>query len=161
MWKFVDELYNYAKLISLERINSYNKQRHNTSSQSHDTIKCINWCNNAMYLINNDVYRSPGCSSATSATSIYRWIDHASGASLTTFCIKSHWVCALPVLPACEREGGSRARVSEWVSVGRVGTRGGFLQCMFGHVTPSPGEGYHAAASVCGRSAIEPGRLNQ
>jgi hypothetical protein len=34
---FVDELYNYAKLIPLERMNSYNKQRHNHPSQSHNS----------------------------------------------------------------------------------------------------------------------------
>jgi hypothetical protein len=55
MWKFVDEFCNYAKLIPLERIISYNNQRHNNSSQSHNTIKRINWRINAMYLTNNDV----------------------------------------------------------------------------------------------------------
>jgi hypothetical protein len=41
----------------LERIISYNKQRHNNSSQSHSTIKHINWRNSAMFSTNNDVYQ--------------------------------------------------------------------------------------------------------
>jgi hypothetical protein len=48
--KFIDELCNYAELISLEGMNSHNKQSHNNSSQPHNLIKRINWRIHAMYL---------------------------------------------------------------------------------------------------------------
>jgi hypothetical protein len=48
--KFVDGLCNYVRLISLEEMNSHNKQRHNNSSQPHNLIKRINWRIHAMYL---------------------------------------------------------------------------------------------------------------
>jgi hypothetical protein len=48
--KFVDELCNYVELISLEEMNSHNKQSHNNSSQPHNLIKRINWHIHAMYL---------------------------------------------------------------------------------------------------------------
>jgi hypothetical protein len=40
--KFVDELCNYVELISLEEMNSHNKQSHNNSSQPHNLFKRIN-----------------------------------------------------------------------------------------------------------------------
>jgi hypothetical protein len=48
--KFVDELGNYAELISLKGMNSHNKQRHNNLSQPHNLIKRINQRIHAMYL---------------------------------------------------------------------------------------------------------------
>jgi hypothetical protein len=55
--KFVDELCNYAKLISLEGMNSHNKQRHNNSSQPHQAQQ---WTHSCDVLNNNDVYRQHG-----------------------------------------------------------------------------------------------------
>jgi hypothetical protein len=43
--KIADELRNYAKLNSLERINSYNKQRHNNLFLQHNIINYITWRN--------------------------------------------------------------------------------------------------------------------
>jgi hypothetical protein len=43
--KIVDESCNYAKLNSLETIDSHHKQRHNNSFPQHNIINYITWLN--------------------------------------------------------------------------------------------------------------------
>jgi phage anti-repressor protein len=50
MWKFVDELRNYAKLISLERINFIQQIEAQYFITITHNINRITWRNNVMYL---------------------------------------------------------------------------------------------------------------